>query len=1059
MKQLIKSIFILLMSSFIFFVGCASSDDDSSNATADSDNDGLTDIEEITVYFSNPADEDTDGDGYLDGEEVVKYAFDINTNRYRFNPTIADVPQFTLKITSAPTVTAYWTPTEGSSTQQSFSRQETNTESASITRGTQQSNQLEASISNTVGMSVTIGAQPGATFSGETTVGANYVHSWAFNWDMSQSWETSISDTEGYETVSTQSDTFDFGTISVTTELYNEGYIDFRVDNVQISVVEDSPFIQDNNSPVTTLQGGAGSDAFVTTTLRNGQSIPNVIFTSSDSTQLDYTTTMRLLQSSKNLIFTPTTYTLMDENGTGIDMNMDTVNGKTARITIDFGVSDQTPKQYYVATRRNSNNPGITLEQALDVLAIDYSIDPVEWSLDPSTDHARTTTYNGITRIDSFETSEEITSYWVIFISANNGYTTTNSIHSNLISDYSLGNIILNAGNDVRILYMKDEDKDLIPIREEILNGCSDKLKDSDGDGITDYNELRVGWYVNGKIVYSDPAVPDTDRDDLTDMEERGFCDVSDDGSMCLYNGEQLIKIDSSGDVIIPTETELGLLGIPYSTNPNKKDTDDDMLLDKIDKHPLTFDTFVSLENFVVSDSSDDGLTLEWTNPSDTSTYDGVVIVRHSFIYNMFDMVPDSQDPVTDYSGGYNFPNSADTSDCDGLSGQSWVACMQVAVQKTQSKIIYFFHGALSDTSVTDVNLNTDTTYYYTAYLYKGDPGSVNYFDFVAAEGKTTSSVTNVFLDGQYRTLDNRHLVKINWTNPVSSNFQGIVILRGDESFSDSELPSQTPDFYVTAYSGDKNYTDLANTNNTHTKVIYASQGDGIGENDFFIDGEGPDDFYTLDSGKTYYYAIYAYTEGTDPLSYSSSRVRRAYTFRKVTITLNKIGTSNADSCGSTCELYWNFVWKNASGNAIRPNGDDYGAISQFSCSDTFDIPKNTPMGLSVAQNNSAEFYFDYDVAINNPNIPLFYLAFPVREKDSGCDSLSKIRGQSNSGDDDSFGMQNPELPNYIQYFVKSFSYNQIQQGDFEDALYWIYYPIAMSTSQKIFLDYSIAIE
>lgn len=36
----------------------------------DSDNDGLTDFEEVRIYNTNPLIPDTDGDGYLDGEEV-----------------------------------------------------------------------------------------------------------------------------------------------------------------------------------------------------------------------------------------------------------------------------------------------------------------------------------------------------------------------------------------------------------------------------------------------------------------------------------------------------------------------------------------------------------------------------------------------------------------------------------------------------------------------------------------------------------------------------------------------------------------------------------------------------------------------------------------------------------------------------------------------------------------------------------------------------------------------------------------------------------------------------
>lgn len=41
-----------------------------SSTTLDSDQDGLTDAEELNVYQTNPLKADTDGDGYLDGNEV-----------------------------------------------------------------------------------------------------------------------------------------------------------------------------------------------------------------------------------------------------------------------------------------------------------------------------------------------------------------------------------------------------------------------------------------------------------------------------------------------------------------------------------------------------------------------------------------------------------------------------------------------------------------------------------------------------------------------------------------------------------------------------------------------------------------------------------------------------------------------------------------------------------------------------------------------------------------------------------------------------------------------------
>ncbi|MFA5995414.1 MAG: hypothetical protein WCW27_06845 [Patescibacteria group bacterium] len=46
------------------------------NSTSnDSDNDGLTDYEEINIYHTNPNNRDTDGDGYVDGYEEVDRGF------------------------------------------------------------------------------------------------------------------------------------------------------------------------------------------------------------------------------------------------------------------------------------------------------------------------------------------------------------------------------------------------------------------------------------------------------------------------------------------------------------------------------------------------------------------------------------------------------------------------------------------------------------------------------------------------------------------------------------------------------------------------------------------------------------------------------------------------------------------------------------------------------------------------------------------------------------------------------------------------------------------------
>ena len=79
----------------------------------DTDGDGLSDIDEISLYGTSPVLADTDGDGLSDYDEVVQRAFDPVNGPHHFNPLVADVPLMNLRITSAPLVTVHLTDANG----------------------------------------------------------------------------------------------------------------------------------------------------------------------------------------------------------------------------------------------------------------------------------------------------------------------------------------------------------------------------------------------------------------------------------------------------------------------------------------------------------------------------------------------------------------------------------------------------------------------------------------------------------------------------------------------------------------------------------------------------------------------------------------------------------------------------------------------------------------------------------------------------------------------------------------------------------------------------------
>ena len=87
--------------------------------------------------------------------------------------------------------------------------------------------------------------------------------------------------------------------------------------------------------------------------------------------------------------------------------------------------------------------------------------------------------------------------------------------------------IRLEAGKAAYLLYVTDQDEDGLYLRDETLHGTLDTNKDTDGDGRSDGDEVKTGWKVPAAlpplypaVVYSDPAQADTDLDGLNDAAE-----------------------------------------------------------------------------------------------------------------------------------------------------------------------------------------------------------------------------------------------------------------------------------------------------------------------------------------------------------------------------------------------------------------------------------------------------------------------------------------------------------------------------------------------------------
>lgn len=105
--------------------------------------------------------------------------------------------------------------------------------------------------------------------------------------------------------------------------------------------------------------------------------------------------------------------------------------------------------------------------------------------------------------------------------------------------------VVLHPGQSLNMAFIQDLDRDGLISDVEFLFGSSDTRQDTDGDGLDDFSEVRVGWDIGVegsslRRVFPDPRLVDSDQDSLTDREEQDFrrvqCECvggSDDGNAC----------------------------------------------------------------------------------------------------------------------------------------------------------------------------------------------------------------------------------------------------------------------------------------------------------------------------------------------------------------------------------------------------------------------------------------------------------------------------------------------------------------------------------------------
>lgn len=524
----------------------------------DSDGDGLSDCYEVKIGTS-PADQDSDGDGLTDFDEVVTKAFDATINNFQFNPRVADIPEISVQLQNLPDISVNFT--DSSSTSQTRSLTNGTRNSTTLTTSDTYEQSIGEEVSGTVGSSASF---PGFGISSSVTYSQNQQET--MSWTNTQSSENERFRENTSSETSESGVSNSSGDINVLVKVRNRGHQTITLSNMTLTALQ----VSSSDPTIQKLVSGMDYDT-------SAGAFPSFdIAPNAESNSLPFRATLTLaktydlLRDSRNLSIEPTTWNITDQDGRSYTHNLTNVGTRAAKVVIDYaGAGNREIEYHYVATVTDFQKNRISAATALaDILNVEYT--------EGSNSSTFSGTQSGLLSIRNVANDDTVNGRWIMV----HHYLDTDTSPIKARYDiaegsYSLADIDLAKGETLHLMYLEDKDGDGVGSREEFLHGTSDNNPDTDGDDLSDFDEIKGGWEVPvtkllSRKVFSDPTIKDADNDGLEDGGEK-----------------------SSG------------------TNPHIKDTDNDGILDVNDTALVTADmqetAFLPLAQNGVNDSSING--------------------------------------------------------------------------------------------------------------------------------------------------------------------------------------------------------------------------------------------------------------------------------------------------------------------------------------------------------------------------------------------------------------------------------------------------------------------
>lgn len=587
----------------------------------DTDVDGLEDHIEVNVFKSKGFDKDTDKDGLNDGDEVNKYrtspklsdtdadqlddSYEVNTaNR---NPLIADLPEPQITVDNL-SLALNVTLTETNSNETTFMKSEniektlTNGSSNSVGTTDIQTDEwfatVGASVEATAGMEgpvpngqVSVGFSAEGGLSGSSTLSVDE----SSTKEVQESYLQATTTDEEIRVGSSVEKTIDQGYISALVKIENRSDISFTIEKLQILVLIQDPNIPTKFSHEATLTFKSESDFdFFSEAVGPKASTREFVFEDANAFP---NVVENLMKNPSSVIFRVSKYDLRDEEGRNFQYVEQDLNDSTAKLYIDYGTEGPYFERNRIATFDADNNSGsLTLATALEnILGLTHYDEDTTASQSLSKQE-RETSYS--TKIIDIQGKQVETLWRVRNVARDNVQGALKEwlvIGKNGVDKtINAREIILKAGSEATLSFAQDLDEDGVVARIEAQRGSSDTNSDSDGDGLTDREEIYGGFEIEvttdvgenarerNVTVFSHPGRADSDNDGLSDAEEKRLgtnprnADTDGDGIFDKKEVDGGYTITVEGKTVpVNKNASLG-----YATDPNDADTDNDSAKD-----------------------------------------------------------------------------------------------------------------------------------------------------------------------------------------------------------------------------------------------------------------------------------------------------------------------------------------------------------------------------------------------------------------------------------------------------------------------------------------------